>query len=176
MSRALRGRGVYAAIAAVIVIADQVTKLLVDMTMELHESRPIVEGLVSLTYVQNRGAAFGMLNRADLPYQPALFAGLSVVALLAIGTYAARLPLTQRLAQTALTLVLGGAVGNLIDRVRLGYVIDFVDVYWRAHHWPAFNVADSAISVGVCLLVLDVLRSPDEGKDASLSEAGGGRD
>ena len=175
MSGALRGRGVYAAIAAVIVIADQITKLVVDSTMELHESRPIVEGLLSLTYVQNRGAAFGMLNRADLPYQPALFVALSVVALLAIGTYAARLPLTHRLAQTALTLVLAGAVGNLIDRVRLGYVIDFVDVYWRAHHWPAFNVADSAITVGVCLLVLDVIWSPDEG-NARLSEAGGGRD
>jgi signal peptidase II len=176
VSAALRGRGFYAAIAAAIVVADQVTKLLVDSLMELHESRPIVEGLLSLTYVQNRGAAFGILARAELPYQPALFVGLSVLALAAIGTYAVRLPLTHRLAQTALTLVLAGAVGNLIDRIRLGYVIDFVDVYWRAHHWPAFNVADSAISVGVCLLVLDVVWSPGEGKGAELSQVGGGRD
>ena len=176
MSGTVRGRGFYAAIAVLIVVADQVTKFLVDSVMELHDSRSIVDGLVSLTYVQNRGAAFGLLSQADLPHQPALFIGVSLLALAAIATYAARLPVTQRLAQTALTLVLAGAVGNLIDRVRLGYVIDFVDVYWRAHHWPAFNVADSAISVGVCLLVLDVVWSPDEGKGAELSQAGGGRD
>jgi signal peptidase II len=176
VSGTVRGRGFYAAIAVLIVVADQVTKFLVDSVMELHDSRSIVDGLVSLTYVQNRGAAFGLLSQADLPYQPALFIGVSLLALAAIATYAARLPVTQRLAQTALTLVLAGAVGNLIDRVRLGYVIDFVDVYWRAHHWPAFNVADSAISVGVCLLVLDVVWSPDEGKGAELSQAGGGRD
>ena len=176
MSGRVLGRGVQGAIVALLVVADQISKLLVDQLMELHESRPLVEGLLSLTYVQNRGAAFGFLSHADLPYQPALFVALSVVALAAIGYYALRLPLGNRLAQLALALVLGGALGNLIDRVRLGYVIDFVDVYWKSHHWPAFNVADSAISVGVCLLVLDIVWSPDEHEQPGALETDGGRD
>jgi signal peptidase II len=85
---------------------------------------------------------------------------VSLLALGAIALYALRLPSTDRLSQTALSLVMGGALGNLIDRARLGSVIDFVDVFWGPHHWPAFNVADSAISVGVVLLVLDMLRAP----------------
>jgi signal peptidase II len=159
---ALRRRWVYLLFMAGVVALDQITKALVDRLMELHESRPVIRGLVDLTYVQNRGAAFGILSDADLPYQPVLFAVIGVVALVAIVTYAARLPATSRLPQTALALVTGGAIGNLIDRARLGYVIDFVDVYWRGHHWPAFNVADSAITVGVTLLVVDMIWGEDE--------------
>jgi signal peptidase II len=85
---------------------------------------------------------------------------LSLGALLAIAYYFLRLPAAARLPRVALALVLGGAVGNLLDRLRLGYVVDFVHVYWRDHQWPDFNVADSAITVGVTLLVLDILRSP----------------
>jgi signal peptidase II len=143
-----------------IVSLDQATKVLVDHFMSLHESRPVIEGLVHLTYVRNRGAAFGLLSDAELPFQSALFAIVSLAALAAIATYFFRLPDQSRLARLALSLVMGGAVGNLIDRARLGSVIDFVDVFWGPHHWPAFNVADSAISVGVALLVLDMLRSP----------------
>ena len=165
MTNPVPGRSPYLWIAGVVVALDQVTKALVDDFMALHESRPIVEGLVRLTYVQNRGAAFGILSEADLPYQSVLF---SVVSLLAAARasrlYAWRLPVQSRLPQTALALVMGGAVGNLIDRARLGYVIDFVDVYWGPHHWPAFNVADSAITVGVALLVLDILRNPQPGR------------
>jgi signal peptidase II len=119
-----------------------------------------VDGLLSLSHVRNRGAAFGILSDADLPYQSVLFAGLSLVALLAIAVYAWRLPATAWLPQLALALILGGALGNLIDRLRLGYVVDFVHVYWRDHQWPDFNAADSAITIGVTLLVLDILRSP----------------
>lgn len=162
---ALGRRGPYALLAAAIVVADQVTKQLVDRLMVLHESRPIVDGLLSLTYVQNRGAAFGVLSGADLPHQAALFVGASLVALAAIGYYALKLQPEHRLAQTALALVLGGAAGNLLDRTRLGYVIDFVDVFWKGHHWPAFNVADSSISVGITLLLLDMLRSPSSGDE-----------
>ncbi len=150
-----------------IVVCDQIAKLLVDRNFDLHESRVLIEGLLSLTYVQNHGAAFGLLADAGLPYQPWVFTLVSLLALGAIGVYAARLPASHLLAQRALALVMGGALGNLLDRARLGYVIDFVDVYWGAHHWPAFNVADSAISVGVMLLVLDVLRTPERRDDAA---------
>ena len=160
MTEVMRGRSFYLGIAGVIVALDQVTKAVVDDLMQLHESRPVIEGLVRLTYVQNRGAAFGILSEAGLPYQSLLFSVVSLMALLAIAMYAWRMPLRSRLPQTALALVMGGAVGNLLDRARLGYVIDYVDVYWGPHHWPAFNVADSAISIGVVLLVIDILRNP----------------
>ena len=160
MTDQTRRSGFYLGIAGAIAALDQVAKAIVDRYMELHESHTIVEGLARLTYVQNRGAAFGILSDADLPYQSVLFSIVSILALGAIAVYAWKLPVTSRLPQTALALIMGGAVGNLLDRMRLGYVIDYVDVYWGRHHWPAFNVADSAISVGVALLVLDILRNP----------------
>lgn len=160
MTDRTRKSGFYLGIAGAIVALDQVAKALVDRYLELHESRTIVEGLARLTYVRNRGAAFGILSDADLPYQSLLFSVVSILALGAIAVYAWKLPIASRLPQTALALIMGGAVGNLLDRMRLGYVIDYVDVYWGRHHWPAFNVADSAISIGVALLVLDILRSP----------------
>jgi signal peptidase II len=161
MTNPVPGRSTYLWIAGVIVALDQVTKALVDDFMTLHESRTIVEGLVRLTYVQNRGAAFGILSEAGLPYQSLMFSVVSLLALLAIALYAWRMPVQSRLPQTALAMVMGGAVGNLLDRARLGYVIDYVDMYWGPHHWPAFNVADSAITVGVALLVIDILRNPE---------------
>jgi signal peptidase II len=169
----MRHRFPYALIVAGVVALDQIAKALVDRLMELHDSRPIVEGLLSLTYVRNRGAAFGILSEADLPYQSALFSVVSLLALGAIALYALRLPSTDRLAQTALALVMGGALGNLIDRSLHGYVIDFMDFYWKSHHWPAFNVADSCISIGVCLLLLDILKSPADSAKRDALPAGG---
>jgi signal peptidase II len=169
----------YLLLMAAIVLLDQGTKALVVRTLGLHEYVSLVDGLLSLSHVRNRGAAFGLLSDWDVPYQAVLLSVLSLGALLAIAFYFLRLPPAARLARTALALVLGGAVGNLIDRARLGYVVDFVHAYWRQHQWPDFNVADSAISVGVTLLVLDILRSPDPspadnqpGIDAAAPTAG----
>jgi signal peptidase II len=138
-----------------------------------------VDGLLSLSHVRNRGAAFGLLSDWNLPYQSVLLAALSLGALLAIGYYFLQLPAAARLPRAALALVLGGAVGNLIDRLRLGYVVDFVHAYWREYQWPDFNLADSAITVGVTLLVIDILRSPGSspegakpGIDAAAPTAG----
>ena len=150
----------YLAMMLALVGLDQLTKWLVVRSIELHDYRPMVEGFLSLSHVRNYGAAFGILSDADLPYQAALFSALSFCALLAIAIYAWRLPLESRLPQVALALILGGAIGNLIGRVRLGYVIDFVHVFWKHHQWPDFNLADSAITVGVTLLIIDILRSP----------------
>jgi len=150
----------YLTVMLMVLAVDQSTKWLVARYLDLHEYRPLIDGLLSLSHVRNRGAAFGILSDADLPYQAILFAGLSLAALLAIAVYAWRLPATAQLPQVALALILGGALGNLIDRLRLGYVVDFVHVYWREHQWPDFNAADSAITIGVTLLVLDILRSP----------------
>ena len=164
--------GAYFWVMAVIVLADQATKIVVDRWMALHESLEVIDGFLRLTYVRNRGAAFGILSDAELPYQAALFSLLSLGALVAIGVYAWRLPAENRLPKMALALIMGGAVGNLIDRMRLGYVIDFVDAHIGPHHWPAFNVADSAISIGVVLLVLDMLRRPEPDEKAATGAAG----
>jgi signal peptidase II len=147
-------------LVASIVVLDQVTKWLVVRSIPLHDYVTLVDGLLSISHVQNRGAAFGILSDWDLPYQSVLLAALSLAALAAIAAYFWRLPPAARLPRVALALVLGGAIGNLIDRARLGYVVDFVHAYWREHQWPDFNVADSAITIGVTLLVLDILRSP----------------
>ena len=145
-----------------IIVFDQFTKVIVDRRMELHESRPIVEGLLSLTYVRNRGGAFGMFSDADMPYQAVVFSLVSLAAFGAIVAYSFKMPAAHRLPQWGLALIMGGAIGNLIDRARLGYVIDFVDAYWGRHHWPAFNVADSAITVGVSLLAAELAFGRDD--------------
>jgi signal peptidase II len=155
----------YLLVLGAVVVLDQLAKAVVLRALPLYEYRPIVDGLLSFSHVRNRGAAFGILSDAELPYQSALLAGLSLLALSAIAIYFSRLPASARLPRLALALVLGGAVGNLIDRVRFGYVIDFIHAYWREHQWPDFNLADSAITVGVVLLVLDILRAPATDKE-----------
>ncbi len=144
------------ALAGVVVVLDQVTKALVRAEIPLHASRTLISGLLDLTHVQNTGAAFGFLNSVDFPFKPALIAIVASAALVSIAIYTARLSPHQRLARVGLALVLGGAAGNLIDRVTAGYVVDFVDVYWRNYHFWAFNVADSAITVGVIGMMLDM--------------------
>jgi signal peptidase II len=144
-------------VVAFVVIADQVTKALLLASLPLHESMTVVPGLVDFTHVRNTGAAFGLLNAADFPYKGTIIALVAALALIGVGAYAASLPAHQRAARLGLTLVLGGAIGNLIDRVRQGYVVDFVDVYWRDHHFWAFNVADSAITIGVAIMILDLM-------------------
>jgi signal peptidase II len=139
-----------------IVILDQVAKAIVRASLQLHESVTIVPGFLNLTHVRNTGAAFGLLNSADIPLKPALMTGIALVALIAIGYYALQTTSREPFARLGLTLILGGAVGNLIDRITAGYVVDFVDVYAGDWHFWAFNVADSAITVGAGLLILDL--------------------
>lgn len=141
----------------VIVVLDQLTKALVRANLPLHESVGVIPGFLDLTHVRNTGAAFGMLNGVDFPYKPAVMVLVALVALAAVASYALTLPSTQPIARYGLALILGGAIGNLIDRATVGYVVDFVDVYWRGVHFWAFNVADSAITVGVALMLVDVL-------------------
>jgi signal peptidase II len=144
-------------VAAVIVAADQATKALVRSALTLHESVEVIPGVFNLTRVHNFGAAFGFMNSADFPYKDVALAAVAGVALVGLALYGATLPTDQRLARGGLALIVGGAAGNLIDRVTEGYVLDFVDVYWRDWHFWAFNVADAAITVGVSLMILDLL-------------------
>jgi signal peptidase II len=156
MSR-LRGRIAEIVIAGGVVVLDQATKALVRSRLPLHDSVTVIPGFFDLTHVRNTGAAFGMLNSLEFAYKPIVMVLVALIALVAVGTYALTLPPAQRIARYGLALILGGAVGNLIDRATMGYVVDFVDVYWRGLHFWAFNVADSAITVGVVLMLLDLL-------------------
>jgi signal peptidase II len=139
------------------ILCDQITKLLVVARIDLHDSVTLVPGLLDLTHVRNTGAAFGFLNAADFPGKPAVIAVVAFLALVGVGAYAMHLPPSHRLARHGLMLIIGGAAGNLIDRLRQGYVIDFVDAYWRGWHFWAFNAADAAITIGVSIIVLDLL-------------------
>ncbi len=144
-------------VAAAVLVGDQVTKVLVRELLPLHTSVTIVPGFVDLTHVRNTGAAFGILNAAEFPFKSVMILLVAVAALMAIAAYAARLAPEERMARAGLALILGGAVGNLIDRVTTGYVVDFVDVYWRGYHFWAFNVADAAITIGASAMVLEML-------------------
>ena len=144
-------------VAATVVVLDQITKALIRPVLALHESREIVPGFLDLTRVHNTGAAFGMLNGVDFPFKTIVLSLVAAVALGGVAWYAATVPLTDRLARLGIAGVLGGAIGNLIDRATSGYVLDFVDAYWKGWHFWAFNVADAAITIGVIFMILDIL-------------------
>ena len=144
-------------LSALIVVADQVTKGLVRAKLPLYDSVNVIPGMLDITHSTNNGAAFGILNGVEFPYKAVVMVLVALVALAAVGLYALSLPADQRVARAGLALILGGACGNLIDRALAGHVLDFVDAYWRDYHFWAFNVADSAITVGVALMLLDVL-------------------
>jgi signal peptidase II len=140
-----------------VVTVDQLTKAIVRAKLPLHESVTIVPGLMDFTHVRNTGAAFGILNAVDFPLKTVLIAVIATAALIGVGLYAASLAHHQLVARLGLALIIGGACGNLLDRIVAGSVVDFVDVYWRTYHFWAFNVADSAITVGVAIMILDML-------------------
>jgi signal peptidase II len=143
--------------ALIVIVLDQVTKSLVRDSMELWESVVVIPGFLNMTRVHNTGAAFGMLNAADLPFKALVLTAVAMLALIGVAWYATSVPRTDLLARLGIAGIAGGAVGNLIDRATTGYVLDFVDAYWRGWHFWAFNVADAAITVGVCLMILDLL-------------------
>jgi signal peptidase II len=140
-----------------IVVFDQLTKFLVKATIPLYAKREIIPNFLDLTHVQNTGAAFGVLNAADFPYKSAVMIGIATLALVAISLYGRQLGSHEKLSRYGLSLIIGGAFGNLIDRALAGYVVDFVDVYWGNAHFWAFNVADAAITVGAILVLLEMI-------------------
>jgi len=150
------------AVAAVVVVLDQIVKAIVMARLLVGVPVTIIDGLLSFTLVMNPGLAFGLLGGLPAAWRW-LVALLSIAALLILARVAVRvLAEGSRLDTLAIGLVFGGAVGNLIDRARFGAVVDFVDVYYRNFHWWAFNVADSAITVGVALLAIRLVGKPSE--------------
>lgn len=151
---------VAALIALLVVVVDQVTKAIVERSMALHETIPILPGF-ALTYVRNTGAAFGMLSGAPAGLRLPLFLLVTLVAVWALTSYLRDAPAHRRVLVWALGGILGGAVGNFICRMRYGEVVDFFHLYWGEWSWPMFNIADSAISVGVVIVLLESLRRDD---------------
>jgi signal peptidase II len=139
---------------ALVVALDQITKVLVVNSFHLYESLEIIPGLFSLTYLTNKGAAFGFLAGVEAAWRHYFFLCLASVALVLLGIAWYRMRKDHPFYGPALAMIAGGAIGNVIDRVRLGAVVDFFDFYIAGHHWPAFNVADSAITVGVALFLV----------------------
>jgi signal peptidase II len=151
-------------ISAIVLILDQATKIFIDRTMDLHSSITVVENFFNITYIRNKGAAFGFL--AETSFRLPFFILISIIAVVVIIGILRKLRPEQKLTAVSLSLIFAGALGNLIDRIRLGEVIDFIYVHWYEHYWPAFNVADSAICVGVFLLALDMLLEERRRKSA----------
>ncbi|MBW1989560.1 MAG: signal peptidase II [Deltaproteobacteria bacterium] len=148
-----------ATIALPVVALDQATKFIVARYMTLHSSIPVIPGFFNITYLYNTGGAFGLFAESAPWVRMALFLGLSLAAAGLVVYLYFQTPPEERLFSAALCLILGGAVGNLIDRFRTGMVLDFLDLYASGRHWPAFNVADMAVSGGVAILaVLFVLK------------------
>jgi signal peptidase II len=148
-------------LSAVIIVLDVWTKWLVVKRIDLHEAIPVIPDFFQLVHVRNTGAAFGIGANASSKLVPLLLNAGAIVVFCVVVVYALRSAITDRVLQTGLHLILGGAIGNLVDRFRFGYVVDFLDVYIGTHHWPAFNVADSAICIGIGLLFLDMKKRPE---------------
>ncbi len=151
---------IYFCIIAGVIAADQATKFWILNTFRLYDAQEVIPGFFNLVHVQNTGAAFSMLADVDSPWRHHFFLGIGAIALVGLTVAHYKLKQNHRLYSVALPLIAGGAAGNLVDRVRLGAVVDFLDFYIGRYHWPAFNVADSAICIGAGLfLIVNVLET-----------------
>lgn len=144
-------------VSGIIILLDQITKLIVLETMPLFQTIPVFPGFFNLTHIHNPGGAFGFLSTQTSPIQRLLFLFVCSLAVGLIFYFYRKTPLEQTWLSTAFAMVFGGAIGNLIDRVRLGKVVDFLDFYIGDLHWPAFNVADSAVSIGMVIFLFHIL-------------------
>ena len=159
-SPALRRAG-YVLISVAVLLLDQLTKAVIAARIPLHTSVTVIDGFFDLTHVKNRGAAFGLFASVESPLRALLLNAVAFAVFVGILVYAFKSSPGSTRLQVGLALILGGAVGNLVDRIRLGSVTDFLDFSIGTYRWPAFNVADSAITIGVCLLALDIWRKPE---------------
>jgi signal peptidase II len=161
----LRKNILFLSITSLVVLLDQLSKIWIVGSLRLHEGFPLIDGFFNIVHVRNPGAAFGFLAGAPPLFRSVFFISVTVAAILLILRYLRTSRIEEPSLVWALALILSGAVGNLIDRVRFGEVVDFLDVYVGTYHWPAFNVADSAISVGAVILMMVLLSHRKERQD-----------
>jgi signal peptidase II len=149
------------AIIGLVLVLDQFTKYLVEKSIRMYDVIPVLPGFFNLTHVRNKGAAFSLFSTMPNGFRSAFFITVTLVAVAALAVLISKSG--ERLLVIAFSLIAGGAVGNVIDRIRFGEVVDFIQWYYRSFYWPSFNVADSAISIGVGLLVIDmIIRKPQD--------------
>ena len=146
-----------ALIAATIIGLDQITKALILFHVPLHKTMPVIPGLFNITHIQNPGGAFGFMANQGPGLRSVLFLFVSAIAIGVILYFYKTTPGKEKWLTSALSLIFGGAIGNFIDRIRFGQVVDFLDFYVHDLHWPAFNVADSAITVGITIFIFQIL-------------------
>lgn len=164
MSFNLQGRLPYLLFVIAILFLDRWTKALIQNQVDLNESISVIDGFFNITYVRNTGVAFGIFSSISSPVKSVLLSVFTAFAAVVVIVYSFRNPVRNRILQFALALILGGALGNLYDRLVYGYVVDFLEFYVGAYHWPSFNVADSAITTGVLLLAYEILRNEASGR------------
>lgn len=150
--------GLALGLALLVLVPDQITKWLVQLHLGANESYPVVPGFLDLVHVSNLGAAFGFLNTTDITWQRTLFVAVTLLAVAVISYMLAKAGDGETFLVCGLGLILGGALGNLVDRVRFGHVVDFLDFHVGEWHWPAFNVADTGITLGAACLILSLYR------------------
>ncbi len=154
-------------ISNVLIILDQITKFWITLHIPLHYSISVVEGYFNLTHIRNPGVAFGLFARNEYEYKVLFFVVISIIAIIAILTIYHQSPENKRAVRFGLILIFSGAIGNLIDRILYGEVIDFLDIFYERFHWPAFNIADSCITIGVSFMIYDLFFGYQ--KNASVS-------
>jgi len=148
-----------------VLVLDHVTKWLARTRLDPERAIEVIPGYLRISYVSNTGVAFGLFRDLDSPWKPYVLAGMAIVAAVVIFVYSSRMPSSRRLLQSALAVIMGGILGNFVDRILQGYVVDFIEFHIRDNfYWPTFNVADSAITVGIGLLLIDAVKNtePDE--------------
>ena len=150
----MQNRAIILLIFLTSIILDQVTKYIVQTRMTLYQSITILDNFFHITYILNKGAAFGFLSNRSESFRTPFFIIISILAIVGLIYFYIVYAKNSKLSQIAIALILSGAVGNLIDRIILGVVRDFIDVHWYNIHWPAFNIADTSISIGTGLLIL----------------------
>jgi signal peptidase II len=155
-------RNRYYLLALSVFLLDHFTKWLVRSRMELHEAIELIPGYARISYVRNSGVAFGLFADIQSIWKPYILASMAVIAVVVILMYSARMPSNRVLLQLALAITLGGILGNFTDRILHGFVVDFIELHIQeVFHWPTFNVADSAITIGIALLLVDTVKHPE---------------
>jgi len=159
-------------VACLVWVLDFASKCAIKAWLDPRQPVDLIPGYLRLSYVENTGVAFGLFADVQSEWKPYVLAAMAVLAVTVILIYSARLPRRRLLLQVALPVTLGGILGNFVDRVAHGFVVDFVELHLReVFHWPTFNVADSAITIGICLLLIDTVRNPE--RDGAAEEEAG---
>jgi signal peptidase II len=154
----LKNKKFYLILIACIIAADQASKWLVTKFLPMGNTKDVIRGFFRLWHVRNSGAVWGFFSDHAGGLVPKIITGLAIAALLVVAWFFLHTDGRARLELASYAFILGGALGNIIDRLRLGYVVDFLDAYIKTQHWPTFNVADSCITIGVLLLAFSLLR------------------